>query len=153
MRLATGIHSKRWHAFHATTGTGCVYQGRFKAFPVQTDSHFLSVCRYVERNALRAGLVPRAEAWPWSSLWQRSRNVYPVAVTEWPILPTTDWIDWVNSAPATTEVDRLRHSVARGAPYGDPVWTERSAKDLGLLFSLRGPGRPKMTPGIVLRLT
>ena len=40
---------------HHTTGTGHLYQGRFNAFPVQTDGHFLTVCRYVERNAPRAG--------------------------------------------------------------------------------------------------
>src|SRR5580765_629246 len=55
MRLLTLVHSKRWHAARGSTGTGCVYQGRFKAFAVQTDGHFLTVCRYVERNPLRAG--------------------------------------------------------------------------------------------------
>jgi putative transposase len=33
--------------------------------------HLYTVCRYVERNALRANLVPRAEQWRWSSLWRR----------------------------------------------------------------------------------
>lgn len=32
-------------------------------FPVQHDGHVFAVCRYVERNALRAGLVDRAEEW------------------------------------------------------------------------------------------
>jgi putative transposase len=40
----------------------------FKSFPVQTDEHFLTVARYVERNAVRAALVTRAEEWQWSSL-------------------------------------------------------------------------------------
>ena len=35
-----------------------MYQGRFKSFPVQEDEHFYTLCRYVERNALRANLVP-----------------------------------------------------------------------------------------------
>ena len=60
-----------WHAHYQTSGTGHLYQGRFKAFPVQTDEHFDTVLRYVERNALRAGLVDRAEDWRWSSLWPR----------------------------------------------------------------------------------
>jgi hypothetical protein len=49
-------------------GSGHVWQGRFKAFPVQEDDHLRSVLRYIERNPLRAGLVVRAEHWPWSSL-------------------------------------------------------------------------------------
>ena len=66
----TLTHTQRWHAFRRNAGTGHVYQGRFKSFPIQEDEHFLSVCRYVERNALRANLVERAEDWRWSSLWR-----------------------------------------------------------------------------------
>jgi putative transposase len=51
---------------HETRGTGPVYQGRFKALPIETNRHFITVCRYVERNAVRAGLVTRARDWPWS---------------------------------------------------------------------------------------
>ena len=47
-------HTQRWHAHHGTAGTGHLYQGRYKSFPVQSDEHLLTVCRYVERNALRA---------------------------------------------------------------------------------------------------
>ena len=59
----TLTHTQRWHAHRGTTGTGHLYQGRFKSFPVQSDAHFLTVCRYVERNALRANLVACAEDW------------------------------------------------------------------------------------------
>src|SRR4029077_8215547 len=69
LRCLAHTHTMRWHAHHQTSGTGHLYQGRFKAFPVDDDSHFYSVVRYVERNALRGGLVPRAEAWRWCSLW------------------------------------------------------------------------------------
>src|SRR5271154_2443491 len=57
MRWLTVTHTQRWHAHHRTTGTGHLYQGRFKSFPVQSDEHFLTVCRYDERNALRANLI------------------------------------------------------------------------------------------------
>src|SRR6266516_466726 len=71
LRLLTVIHAQRWHAHHHSAGTGHVYQGRFKSFPVQRDEHLLVLCRYVERNALRARLVRRAEHWRWCSLWRR----------------------------------------------------------------------------------
>ena len=61
LRWLTVTHTQRWHAAHRTAGTGPLYQGRFKSFPVETDDHFLTVARYVERNALRARLVRRAE--------------------------------------------------------------------------------------------
>src|SRR5258708_36947437 len=71
VRWLTHTHTMRWHAQYHTSGTGHVYQGRFKAFPVETDDYFYSVVRYVHRNALRAELVARAEDWRWSSLWRR----------------------------------------------------------------------------------
>jgi putative transposase len=46
----------RWHAHHHTEGTGHLYQGRFKTFPIEDDSHLLAVLRYVERNPVRASL-------------------------------------------------------------------------------------------------
>jgi putative transposase len=57
----TMTHTQRWRAHHGTAGTAHLYQGRYKSFPVQSDEHLMTVCRYVERNALRANLVPRAE--------------------------------------------------------------------------------------------
>jgi putative transposase len=70
LRWVTATHTMRYHAHYHNSGQGHVYQGRFKSFPIQDDEHFLKVCRYVERNALRAGLTNRAEAWRWSSLFR-----------------------------------------------------------------------------------
>src|SRR5713226_8406175 len=69
LRWLTHTHTMRWHAHYHTSGTGHLYQGRFKSFPIERDEHFYRVVRYVERNALRANLVAKAEEWQWSSLW------------------------------------------------------------------------------------
>src|SRR5947208_407943 len=66
-------HVRRHQEHYHNRGGGYLYQGRFKRFPIQNDSHFLTVCRYVEANALRAKLVREAENWEFSSLWCRSR--------------------------------------------------------------------------------
>jgi len=47
MHWVTMTHSQRWHAVHNTTGTGHLYQGRFKSFPIQTDSYYLTALRYI----------------------------------------------------------------------------------------------------------
>lgn len=140
MRLMTVTHSKRWHAVRKTNGTGCVYQGRFKAFPVQTDGHFLTVCRYVERNALRARLVPRAEVWKWSSLFDRCKNCDPVPLSVWPILQPPTWLSLVNDVEPTLHA--IRTSVIRSRPFGDDAWAERIATELRLTPSLNNIGRP-----------
>jgi len=138
-------HAVRWHLHHGTRGTGHLYQNRFKAFPAQGDSHFLTVCRYVERNPVRANLVTRAEEWRWSSLWWRT-HARPVAVpwlSEWPVTRPDTWLEMVNAPLTAVELEALRRSVTRGAPYGSATWQTQTAQRLGLEHTLRRPGRPK----------
>ncbi len=52
-------HVRRYDRPYGSSGH--VWQGRFKAFPVQQDEHLPAVLLYVERNPLRANLVARAE--------------------------------------------------------------------------------------------
>ena len=135
MAWVTATHSIRWHLHRGTNGTGHVYQGRYKAFPVSTDIHFLQVCRYVERNALRAGLASRAEDWPWSSLAQRGGRRSQISLTPWPVSRPADWIDLVQLDLAQ-ETNQLRHSVIRNRPYGPEEWQTFIAGQLELSSSL-----------------
>ncbi len=154
MQWFTATHSKRWHLDRGSSGNGCVYQGRFRAFPVQSDEHFLTVCRYVERNAVRAGVVGRAEDWRWSSFADRWENGRRVALTPWPVMQPADWAEWVNTVEPTIDIRRLRQAVARGAPYGDPAWVANVSGMLGCEGALRPIGRPrKATLAVALRNT
>lgn len=146
MGWLTLTHTQRWHAQHRTVGTGHLYQGRFKSFPVQGDEHFLAVCRYVERNGLRANLTSRAEEWRWSSLWHsRERDEFAQRVLcEWPVPCPRQWVQHVNQPHSDAEVAALRRSVNRGAPFGDSAWTDRIVKRLGLEVTVRPRGRPKL---------
>jgi putative transposase len=141
----TLTHTQRWHAHHQTAGTGHLYQGRFKSFPVQNDDHMLTVCRSVERNPLRAGLVVRAEEWRWSSLWRRSEGARQAQewLAVWPVLPPRDWVKWVNEPQTTIELEDLRRCVARGQPYGTEGWVARMIRRMNLEGTVRPRGRPK----------
>lgn len=138
----TTTHAMRWHVCRGTTGTGHVYQGRFKAFPVHTDRYFLNVCHYVERNAMRAGLVSRAEAWQWSSLAQRVGSPHRIRLSDWPVPAPADWLDVVQADNAR-ETEEIRGAVVRSAPYGPLDWQERVATQLGITKSMRPEGRPR----------
>jgi putative transposase len=123
-----------------------VYQGRYKSFPVEEDGHFLAVARYVERNALRADLVLRAEEWQWSSLWRRCRGSLDekALLSEWPLEIPNDWVERVNRADNDKELEALRRSVHRGRPYGTTEWQRQIAKRLGLESAYRSDGRPRI---------
>jgi putative transposase len=141
----TVTHVRRRHAHHHTAGTGPVYQGRFKSFPVQEDDHYLTVCRYVERNPLRANLVARAEDWRWSSLWHRVHATQVPWLTDGPLALPAHWTEYVNRTETEAELAALRRSVVRGAPFGEDAWQARTATALGLQSALRRRGRPKKT--------
>ena len=142
MRWLTVTHSQRWHAFRGTAGTGPVYQGRFKSFPVEEDDHFFAVCRYVERNALRAGLVTLAERWKWGSLWHGASQSALLALDSWPVPRPSNWIEHVNQPQSEEELAAIRESVLRGRPYGSRAWVRQAAKTLGLTNTLRMRGSP-----------
>lgn len=146
MQWLTTTHMRRWHAHRGTRGAGPVYQGRFKSFPVQEDLHFLVVCRYVERNPLRANRVARAEDWRWLSLWRRHRGEaceWLMAMSDWPAEVPPDWVSFVNRPETDEELEALRRGVTRGSPYGDATWQHQAAARLGLESSLRDPWRPR----------
>jgi putative transposase len=146
LRWLTHTHTQRWHAHHHTAGTGHLYQGRFKSFPIQHDDHLLTVLRYVDRNPLRAGLVRRAESWRWSSLGHRQqRPDSPIAALlhPWPVPMPKKWLEHVHEPQTAAEVEAVRRSVVRGQPFGSVVWQKRVAGSMGLEYTLRRPGRPR----------
>lgn len=150
MGWLTMTHTQRWHAHHRSAGTGHLYQGRFKSFPVQDDGHFHTLCRYVERNALRAGLVTRAESWRWGSLGNQDAAATPdrPALDAWPVGRPADWVERVNAPLTPSEEEAMRRSIQRGQPLGDPVWQALTAARLGLRSTLQPLGRPKKEPVI-----
>lgn len=143
---ATGTHTMRYHAHYHTSGEGHVYQGRFKSFPIQKDEHFYAACRYVERNALRAGMVDRAEDWRWGSLWRwlQKPEPEPQLLSPWPIPRLPNWVERVHEALSEKELVALRRCAKRGTPLGDKRWVESTARRLRLESTLRPRGRPRV---------
>jgi putative transposase len=124
-------------------GRLCNIVGGFKLFPVQSDEHLYTVLRYVERNAVRAKLVRRAEDWKWSSVWRRTRgNTEDQSLlASWPIDLSDDWLVRVNQPLTDQEIQAIRHSVTRGTPFGAEAWRKRTAGRLGLNQTHRPRGR------------
>jgi len=141
MQWLLTAHVRRYHRHYRSDGH--VWQGRFKAFPIEQDDHLLTVLRYIERNPLRAGLVERAEAWRWSSL-QHWQSTGPVSgIDPGPVARPENWRHWVNQPLTASELEDVRHCVNRGTPFGSVAWVTRMAAELGLTASLRPRGRPR----------
>jgi putative transposase len=118
-------HAQRWRAARNLRGRGAVYQGRFKSVAVATDRHFLIVCRYVERNPLRARLVARAEDWPWSSASPNAVADGRPPLAAWPIGRPEPWLDILNQPEPPSDLCEVRLCVRRGVPFGLPCDSDR----------------------------
>ncbi len=135
-------HVRRYHRHYK--GSGHVWQGRFKSFPIQDDGHLLCVLRYVERNPVRAKTIPvrKAQRWPWSSAGNPPGDVERPVLDPGPVARPKDWLQWVNEPQSEAELLAICDSITRGRPFGSESWQRRAAKHLGLESSLRPRGRP-----------
>jgi putative transposase len=153
MHCLMNAHVRRYHEHYQTSGLGHIYQGRFRNFVVQSDAHLYKVLRYVEANALRAGLVSDARLWRWSSLARRFTPNGRTYLSEWPVPRPADWADLVNTGLPGEDLRQLQQSVRKGTPYGDQRWTGQMIERHGLQFTQRAAGRrPKQLPGSAIAL-
>ncbi|MCC7409684.1 MAG: transposase [Phycisphaeraceae bacterium] len=150
MQWLTLTHTQRYRAAHNSVGDGPIYQGRYRSFIIEGEAYLCSACRYVERNAMRAGLTRAADAWPWCSLWRTTRgNADAQALlAPWPTASgrPRDWLKRVNQPETQQEIEALRIAARRGRPWGSADWTERMARRHNLASTLRPIGRPKSHP-------
>ncbi len=122
-----------------------MYQGRFKSFPVESSSYYLTLMRYVESNALRAGAVERSADWPWSSLAIRLGDEKPIVLSKGPMALPGRWTKLVDKAVNMRKKDRemLETCIKRGRPMGQDDWILTTAAMLGLESAMRPRGRPR----------
>ncbi len=145
MQWLTLTHTQRWHQEKNTKGTGHLYQGRYKSFIIEKDNHLLSVIRYIERNALRAKLVKKAENWKFCSLWRKlyGKDNQKKVLSSWPIGEPKDYLSFVNTLQPKEEEENIRVSVVKGKPYGKDAWSTQIIKKFNLEPTTRPKGRPK----------
>jgi len=101
MRHINGVYTQTYNRRHHRVGH--LFQGRFKAILVDRDAYLLEVCRYVDLNPVRARMVPKPEAWGWSS-YRAHRGQAPVPA--W--LDTPGLHGYLLGRPAKTAADRRR---------------------------------------------
>jgi putative transposase len=145
LQRITLTHTQRHHAKTRTAGYGPIYPGRYKSFPVQRGSPILTLVRYVERNAQRAGLVKRAEDWPWSSAQARlyGEPSPKGLLSPWPVPGPGEYRKWLNRAQPKEEVEQIRNAIRRSRPYGSERWVSKTVAQFGLENTMRYPWRPR----------
>ena len=140
LRLATA-HVRRHFAHTQNAAGGHLYQGRFKSFPVQDDFHLLVLLRYVEANAVRAGLVNDPDAWRWSSFALRRNSAGAKMLHDWPIAaPAQLGATPATAAPGERGRRRPRQPAAR-TPAGRRRLDHAHGRGAGIAIHTQ-PARP-----------
>lgn len=127
MRWLTTTHATKFRNKTQTVGEGHLYQSRYKSFLVDTDTYFLTVLKYIERNPVRAKLVMLPEEWRWGSAYRRicgtkkARALLAASPTPLP----HRYREWVNEAEKSEELDEIRKSVQTGSPFGTEEFLTR----------------------------
>jgi putative transposase len=121
---------------------GHLWANRFFSTPLD-ETHLWRAVRYVERNPVRAGLVARAEEWPWSSARSRVEgSPDPLLAPGWPEPQRlAGWSEWLAEPDDGELVERLRRCTQTGRPCGFPdfVTALESALNRALAPRKRGP--------------
>ncbi len=130
----------RWQ--HSRSGgSGHLWQGRFKSFPIEDDEHLLTVLRYTLLNPVRAGLARQADGWDWSSVR------FAQMTDPWPVTKPASLTDWLRVPLEAEKLAEVRRCVTRRAPFGSAQWRVQVAHSCGLEPTLRPRGRPSLRCG------
>ena len=98
MRQLNGVYTQDFNRRNHCCGH--VFQGRFKSILVDKEAYLLELARYIVLNPVRAGMVQRAQDWPWSSFRAT------IGLVKKPV-----WLqdDWLLSAFGKNNTEAIRH--------------------------------------------
>lgn len=142
MQLLMNTHIGRYLRHYPPASPGHIYQSRYTNSIVEPGAAVLRVAKYVEANALNAGIVKRAEDYRWSSASPHALEEERPILAEWPVAKPKEWSTLLNLRTPAQEMKQIQRSAARGAPYGSPEWVAEVVKLHGLEHTIRRRGRP-----------
>lgn len=129
-------YTRYFNAAHGRSGT--LYEGRYRSCAIARDDHFLAASRYIEMNAVRAGLAPSPDVYRWSSYKANGLGREDALITPHEIYVRLG---------ADAEMRRTAYRALFDAPSQQFDDTLRAATNRGIgleaVAGLRKPGRPR----------
>jgi len=123
---------------------GHLWQGRFLSYPMDESYLYLAV-RYIERNPIRAGIVKRAEDYPWSSAKAHIFGVLNKVLTDFYLTSQIkDWSSYIHQGEEKEkDLDSFRKHERTGRPLGDKKFLAKLEQITGRALIIKNAGRPK----------
>jgi len=142
------IHKKyTWMINIRENWKGNLWQGRFLSYPMDERHLYLAV-RYIERNPVRAGIVKKAEDYPWSSAKSHVLRVPDKVLTEFYLnSDIKDWSTYLQGEEKEEDLDTFRKHERTGRPLGDKDFITKIEEMTGRALRKKKGGRPKKKEG------
>jgi putative transposase len=140
---------RRVNAAYGRTGT--LWEGRYRAAPIDSEAYFLACCRYIELNPVRAAMAVHPSDYPWSSYRAHALGAAdPLAgghslyerLGDTPGERQRAYVALFDAPLEANFVDRLRAATNGGWAFGDERFEQQIAKILGRRVTPRPAGRP-----------
>ena len=132
--------------------SGTLWEGRFRSCLVQHEAYLLTCYRYIELNPVRAKMVERPGAHPWSSYHANARGKQDALITPHDSYLALDrdatrrraaYRALVRRRLAPDLVDGLRRATNGNFAFGDERFQTEVAAKLGRRVTPGRPGRPR----------
>lgn len=127
--------------------TGRLWECRFHSCPVETESYLWAVCRYIEKNPVRAGMVKQPADYLWSSVKintavenRQDSFIEPI----WKdYLDKDAYIKFLNQSDDEKQIKEISQSTIQGVPVGRESFVKDVIESSGVIIVKKPRGRPK----------
>ncbi len=125
--------------------TGRLWESRYHSCIVDHEKYLWAVARYIEQNPVRAGMVEKAEDYPYSSALAHVKGSKDAVIGE--DLFTNDrrqdYVLLLRSDVPRKEIERLRYATRTGRPFGTEGFVVEMENKLERRLLQRPKGRPR----------
>ena len=138
---------------NATYGrTGTLWEGRYRAAPIDSEAYFLACCRYIELNPVRARMVRHPREHKWSSYHAHAYGTADALVSDHALYRRLgpdaqargqEYRGLFRAALAEEFLDAVRAATNGGWALGDARFKRQIAKALGRRVAPLPKGRPR----------
>lgn len=132
--------------------SGSLWEGRYKASPIQKDEYLLACVRYVELNPIKAKMVVALKDYPWSSYLERagvkSRGLLDLDSCYQDLGHTNKnrlekYLDYLGEPTDSEEISLIRDGLQRNQLTGNHRFVDEIESRIGVRVEKRGRGRPR----------
>lgn len=135
--------------------TGTLWDGRYKSSLVSNDDYFITCCKYIEMNPVRAGIVSNPEEYQWSSYNIKigMKNNYLIDLDIWyETLGKNNkereekYKKLFDEIMIESKLKEIRESIVKNKIYGNDEFKREVGRKFGYKIETKKRGRPKSEP-------